>query len=244
MDNTFGNTSGVRSVDPGRGIGWWTDAWALFTKNAGLWIVLGLIMLVIFVVLSFIPVLGALAVALLAPVFTAGWMLAARKAASGQAIEVGDLFAAFKGDRLTPLLVIGGLLLAVVIVLGLVMFMFGMGAAIGMGASAGAGSAGGAAAAMGAGLLMTLVFLLVGLAVGMGFWFAPALVVLNGMAPVDAVKTSFAACLKNIVPFILYTVVYIVAAIVASIPFGLGWLVLMPLLMLTIYGSYREIFGG
>jgi uncharacterized membrane protein len=244
MDQTLGSTAGVRSVDAGRGLGWWTDAWALFLKNPGMWIVLGLIMGIIFIVLAFIPFLGALALALLAPVFTASWMLTARKAAGGGTIEIGDLFVAFKSERMSSLIVLGALLLAVVFVLGLLMFLFGAGAALGVGAGASAGSAGGMMAAAGLGLVMFLVSFVVGIVIAMAFWFAPGAVILSGMAPVDAIKASFAGSLKNIVPFILYAVIYLVAAIIASIPFGLGWLVLMPLLMLTIYVSYRDIFGG
>lgn len=244
MNQTYGNTAGVRSVDAGRGLGWWTDAWALFLKNPGMWIVLGLVMIVIFAVLAFIPLLGQLAIALLAPVFSASWMLTARKAASGGAIEIGDLFAAFKSEKMSSLIVLGALLLAVFVVIGILMFLFGAGAAIGAGASAGAGSAGGAAAFAGFGLLMMLVFFVISIVVGMAFWFAPGLVILGGLSPVAAVKASFAGSLKNIVPFILYVVIYFVAAIVASIPFGLGWLVLIPLLMITIYASYSDIFGG
>jgi uncharacterized membrane protein len=77
----------------------------------------------------------------------------------------------------------------------------------------------------------------------MAIWFAPALVVLRNVAPVEAMKASFAACLKNTVPLLVYSVLYLVAAIVASIPFGLGWIVLMPVLMLTLYVSYKDIFG-
>jgi uncharacterized membrane protein len=244
MEQTIGNSQGVHSVDAGRGLGWWTDAWALFLKNPGMWIVLGLITGVIFFVLALIPILGGLALALLAPVFTASWMLTARKAAGGGALEVGDAFSAFKSDRMTSLIVLGALLLGVVLVLGVLMFLFGMGTAIGVGAGASAGSAGGAMAAMGVGLVMFLVFFAVGIVLGMAFWFAPGLVILSGMAPIDAIKASFAGSLKNIVPFILYTVIYFVAAIVATIPFGLGWLALLPLLMITIYVSYRDIFGA
>jgi uncharacterized membrane protein len=78
----------------------------------------------------------------------------------------------------------------------------------------------------------------------MAIWFAPALVVLRGMAPVDAIKASFAASMKNIVPFVVFGVLYIIAAIVASIPFGLGWIVLVPVLLLTAYVSYQDVFGG
>jgi uncharacterized membrane protein len=57
------------------------------------------------------------------------------------------------------------------------------------------------------------------------------------------VKASFAANLKNLMAFLLYGVVYLVAAIVASIPFGLGWLLLVPLSLLTVYASYKDVFG-
>lgn len=244
MNQAIGNTAGVRSVDAGRGLGWWTDAWAVFMKNPGMWIVLGLVTGVIFFVLALIPFLGALALALLAPVFTASWMLTARKAAGGGAIEIGDVFSAFKSERMSSLVVLGALLLAVVFVIGVLMFVVGAGAMFGAGAGAASGSAAGAAAAVGVGLVMSLVMLVVGLVVGMAFWFAPGLVILGGLSPVDAIKASFAGSLKNIVPMILYTVIYFVAAIVATIPFGLGWLALIPVLMVTIYTSYRDIFGG
>jgi uncharacterized membrane protein len=77
----------------------------------------------------------------------------------------------------------------------------------------------------------------------MAFWFAPALVVFDGAAPVDAIKASFAACLRNIMPFLIYGVLGLVAGIVASIPFGLGWIALLPIMLLTIHASYRDIFG-
>jgi uncharacterized membrane protein len=49
--------------------------------------------------------------------------------------------------------------------------------------------------------------------------------------------------LKNAVPFLLYGVIYIVAAIVASIAFGLGWIVLVPVVLLTQYVSYKDLFA-
>src|SRR5687767_6898585 len=118
-DTTTSAVPQVRTLDAGRGLAWWTEAWPMFTKNAGMWIVLGLIMLVIFVVLGFIPVLGGIASALLAPVFVGGWLLTARKAEAGGAIEIGDLFQGFK-DKLMPLVVLGAVLLGVSIVVFLV----------------------------------------------------------------------------------------------------------------------------
>lgn len=142
-----------------------------------------------------------------------------------------------------PLLVLGALLLVGTFVIVLVAEMLGFGAALGMGAGGAQGSAGGMMAAMGVGLVALLIALVLGVLVAMAIWFAPALAVLRNIAPVDPLRASFAACLKNVVPFVLYGVIYIVAAIVASIPFGLGWIVLVPLLMLTVYVSYQDVFG-
>jgi len=60
---------------------------------------------------------------------------------------------------------------------------------------------------------------------------------------VAAIKQSFGACLKNIVPFLIYGVVAFVLSIVATIPFGLGWLVLGPVLAASVYTAYQDIFG-
>lgn len=243
MDELTVGTGGAtaRGVDAGRGVNWWTEGWALFTKNPGMWIALGLILILIYIVLAFIPLLGSLVASALIPVFIGSWLIAARKVEAGGALEVGDLFTAFK-DKLTPLIVLGLLLLAATLVIGLVAGALGFGAAMGIAAGGAAHSAGGMMAAAGTGMLAVLVALLLGLVVGMAIWFAPALVVFNGIAPVDALKASFAACLKNVMPFLVYGAIYIVAAIVASITFGLGWIVLLPLVLLTEYVSYKDVF--
>lgn len=232
-----------RTVDAGRGLSWWSDAWALFTKSAGLWIVLAVVMIVIFIVLSLIPVVGGLVNSLVLPAFAAGWMLAARKVEGGGALEVGDLFAGFR-DKLSPLLVLGGLMLAAGVVIGLVAGVLGLGAVFGGVAGGMHRSVGGMMAALGAGMLAALVALTLSLVITMAIWFAPALVALRDVAPVEALKASFAACVKNWLPFLLYSVLYLIAAIVATIPFGLGWIVLAPVTMLTVYASYKDIFGA
>jgi len=77
------------------------------------------------------------------------------------------------------------------------------------------------------------------------FWFAPTLVVLHPEVGVmEALGLSFRACLRNVLPFLLYGVVLFVLAIVATIPLMLGWLVLWPVLIGSIYASYKDIFLG
>jgi uncharacterized membrane protein len=76
----------------------------------------------------------------------------------------------------------------------------------------------------------------------MGLWFAAPLVMLHDMRPVDAFKASFLGCIKNIVPFLIYGLISLPAMIVASLPLFLGWLLLGPVLIGSVYGGYRDIF--
>jgi uncharacterized membrane protein len=62
------------------------------------------------------------------------------------------------------------------------------------------------------------------------------------LSPGAAMATSFRGCLRNIVPFLLYCLIGLGLAIVASIPFFLGWLVLGPVTIATVYTAYCDIF--
>lgn len=88
--------------------------------------------------------------------------------------------------------------------------------------------------------MLVMLALLVPLA--MAVWFAPALVVFHNVAPLEAMKASFFACLKNFVPFLVYGVILLVLCVIAMIPFGLGMLVMVPVMMGSVYASYVEIF--
>jgi uncharacterized membrane protein len=67
-------------------------------------------------------------------------------------------------------------------------------------------------------------------------------VVLRKTPPVEALQLSWAASLKNLMAFLVFGLIYIVASIVASIPFGLGWILLLPVSMLAVFVSYRDVF--
>lgn len=234
-----------RTVEPGRGLAWWSEAWALFMRSALLWVALALILVVALGVIGMVPMLGTLATALLMPALAGGWLIAARKVEGGGALEAGDLLAGFQGERLTPLLVLGAGLAAATVLMFMAAFALGAGAVFGVFAGGGMrhGGMGGMLPAMGLGLMALLVVLLFGLVATAALWFAPALVVFRRMAPVDAVKASLSAVLRNWLPFLVYGAIQIGLAIVASIPFGLGWLVLLPVMMLTVYVSYGDVFG-
>jgi uncharacterized membrane protein len=234
-----------RTVDSGRGVAWWSESWTLFMKNPGMWLVFGLIVLVGFIVLNFVPLIGGLAAAVLAQVIVGGWVLCARKLDSGESIDVNNLLDIFKDkDKLTPLLVLGVLAAVGSLLIGVVVAVMGGGALFGLVAGAGVRSTGGMMAGAMLGMLAVLVGLAMGFVLGMALWFAAALVTFRGLTPVEALKASWSASLANIIPFLVYGLIWIVAAFIASIPFMLGWLLLAPLTMLGIYVSYKDIFEG
>ena len=92
-------------------------------------------------------------------------------------------------------------------------------------------------------LLVCLIAITVALLVAMAYWFAPALVALNGEPPLDALSKSFAGSWRNVGAFLLYGLIYIGVALAATIPAGLGWLVLGPMLAGSCYAGWRTIYG-
>src|SRR5262249_44431553 len=83
---------------------------------------------------------------------------------------------------------------------------------------------------------------LVSIPITMARYYAPALVALRGLSPIDALKNSFLGALKNVAPFIVYSLVAMLFAILAILPCGLGLLVYIPVVIASVYVGYRDIF--
>lgn len=230
--------SGGRKVDAGQGIEWLKEGWQLFLRNPGVWIAISVIALIIFVVLGFIPLLGQLAANLLAPVFGAGLLVGCRALAQGEELKIEHLFAGFQ-QQTGSLVLLGVLAVVANVVIFIVSFaIFGGSAATGTIV----GHAAGASMALGGFLLAVLVGLALTIPLAMALWFAPALVVFRNQPPIEAAKASFRACLANLLPFLVYGVLLFVIAIVAALPFGLGFIVLVPVAAGSVYAAYVDIF--
>jgi uncharacterized membrane protein len=244
-----GSRQGPAAVPAGNGTSWWGEGWRLFVASPGVWVVITVLYLIISVALSFVPVLGSLAATLLGPVFAGGVFAGCRALDRGEELRIEHLFWGFS-ERLTPLLVVGVLYLAasilIVLIVGVLVFaavgMTGIGALL-TGDPMHAGLAALTTLSVGA-LLALLLGLLLGIPLLMAVWFAPALVALRGDEPLVAAKASFDACLRNMMPMLVYSLLGLAFAIVASIPLALGWLVLAPVLAASVYASYKDIFAS
>jgi hypothetical protein len=125
------------------------------------------------------------------------------------------------------------------------MVVVGIGAAGAVGASMFLASEGGAAMGFGAVLgvvLLVIVVMLLAAPLTMAMWFAPALVAIHGVSPVDALKRSFFAGVRNWLAFLAYGVVLILLTLAAALPLLLGFLVLVPVVWASMYAGYRDIF--
>jgi hypothetical protein len=235
-------SASARAVDAGRGWEWIAEGFALFKKQPGTWILILIVFVACSVLISLVPVIGALANMLLMQVFMGGLMLGCRAQDHGESFEVGHLFAGFKQNT-SDLVVLGVLTMA-----GWIVACIPAVAIVGGGAFMAMMMGGGHAAHIGAMGLSVVLAVLVVLALAvplyMALWFAPSLIVFNNLKAVDAMKASFFACLKNIVPFLLYGVVMLVLCFIAAIPFALGFLVLGPVAIASIYTGYRDIFAA
>jgi uncharacterized membrane protein len=237
----------IRAVGPGRGVAWLSEGWRLFTPAAGAWLLIVIVGFVLNLVLAVIPVLGSIASHLLFPVLMGGLMLGCRAIDRGEPLTVAHLFAGFgpsAGSLLLLAVIYIGATIAIVCVVAAIMVAF-FGAAVLAHLWAGR-EALSSVEALGSIALMlsvaSLLFLLFYLPLVMAVWFAPALIVLRGAEPWDAMKLSFAGSLRNILPSLIYGIVWIVLAIVATIPLLLGWLVLGPVSVASVYASYCDIF--
>ncbi len=234
--------AGGRSVPAGHGWKWLADGWALFRRQAGAWILITVVFLAVSIVIAIVPVLGNIAGYVLGPIFAGGLMLGCHELARGGELRLGHLFDGFR-DRFGRLALVGVAYFLMFLGAFLVAFAIA-GAGLGLGWLFGIGGGDPLPGAIGATtmLLAVLVALALMVPAAMAIWFAPALVVLNDFGVADALKTSFGACLKNLVPFLVYGLAFVGLAILASIPLMLGWFALVPTIIASVYTAYRDIF--
>jgi uncharacterized membrane protein len=233
-----------RSVPAGNGWQWIVDGWGLFRRAPGMWIVLLIVLLLVLVPLSLVPLVGGAAAAVLAPVLTGGLMLGCKALDEGRPLQIEHLFAGFR-EGTQQLAVVGVFHLLATIAIVLLMMLF-VGANVGFGALMGGMMGHPGAGALAGGMLSMLFGLLIGTALAVpvyaAIWFAPALIVFHQLDAIAALKASFFVFLKNLLPMLVYGCAVLLLAIVAAIPFSLGFLVLAPVLTASIYASYRDLF--
>jgi len=257
-----------QAVPAGRGWDWWREGFAIFRASPWMWILVVVVFFGVFMVaggimaaigismmrsspagmVAFFGLFG-LALSIVYPIFLGGLMLGARAAEEGEGLGVGHLFAGFghSGGRLATVglaMLVGNFVIQVLVTL---VFSAWLRTAM----------SGDPAMMIQQGALVFLVYLALTIPIVMAFWFAPALVVSNDLPALDAIRSSFLGCLKNVVPFLIYglialglgIVIAVLMGIIVAITRGVGVIVVFalalaigPIVIGSIYAGYRDIY--
>lgn len=234
----------IRSVPAGRGSQWIVEAFSLFKKNPLIWIVLHLILILIGAGLSILPAIGAYLLYLLTPLLLGGLMSAAKDIEAGQDIEIAHLFRGFRQNT-SHLITVGGVYLVGQVVISGVMITLG-GPEFQKALREGVEGIDPASITpeVATRIMMALLAgMVLFVPLAMATWFSPARVILDNQSGFAAMAESVRACLRNMQAFLIYGVLSLLLLIVASIPFGLGLVLWIPVMVLTMYTSYRDVFA-
>jgi len=238
-----------RSVPMMNAFTWIADAWWLFKQNPVMWIGFMLLYAAVPTILSYIPY----AVVIRIPVQTllvAGVVYSCDAFLRGRACAFGDFFAGFT-RRTCPLVIVGLINFGFMVMLGSIPHrLLGSGAIHEMSAdprSLFAHISSLTATGITPEMICAGVLFIAGMVIcAMAFWFAPALVMLHGMSSVKAIRMSFFAWLKNILPGIILFLVTIMLIAVSMIQFffvlNLLATILTYFMLICTYTSYRDIF--
>jgi hypothetical protein len=238
----------IEKVPAAHGLKWLMQGLVLLRRSFFIWVLFVLLLWGMVFVASRLPFAGLL-LALFTPVILGGLMIGCRSLEKGGDLEIAHFVAGFRHGTLNLVTLGGFYLIGNVIIAGL-MYAIGGGAIQQIVA--------GQAQNIDPAILMqaigpALAALLAGMALSvpltMAMWFAPLLVVFANEKPARALRDSFQACLRNMLPFLVYGLILLIPLVVLMAPFDLtsmernpGLWVVVLLMLPSIYTSYREIF--
>lgn len=243
----------VRSVKAGRGWAWIRHGARFFLSSPAVWIVMLLTLFIAMKLVNLVPLLALLAI-LLMPVFLAGMMEGCRALEEGRALRMSHLAAGFQRHA-ARLVTIGGISMLGNLLIVMIIVAIGGESIATLAKTLSKNPAVSPqmtsemqAAAMSA-TNAVLVGSLASIPLLMALWFAPLLVYFHDARPLQALQWSFVACLTNVMPFLVYGLV-ILAGLMVLVPagmrlgiFDLGLWLMAPVLVPSIYASYRDIFS-
>jgi uncharacterized membrane protein len=228
----------VAEVPATRGVAWLVEAFGLFRRYPLAWIGLCAGWLIITLGLLLVPLLGGVIANFLQPVFFASFAIAALRQSAGEPVVMGDLFLGFRRN-VRALINLGAVLLIVEIAIVVLMAMVGL-------PVGGSGDQAPTVAEYlqmlkGKEWILVLGFALTVLVKG-ALWFAPPLIALHDMPMTHAMRWSMYAALANFGVMVVYGIALVALFFVAVIPWALGLLVAIPLMVISTYIGYREVF--
>ena len=228
----------VAELKASRGAGWIAEAFTLFRRAPVAWLALCSAWIVITLVLLLVPFVGQAIANFLQPVFFASFAIVAYKQSAGEPVLVADLFSGFRRN-LRALVNLGIIILAAVLAIIFAMGLLGL--PVTVPASENPSINDYVETLRGKEWLIATTFLLIVL-VKSAVWFAPPLIAFHGMGAIEAIRWSVYAAISNIGAMVVYGAILFGIFFAAFIPWGLGLIVAIPVMAISSYTGYREVF--
>ena len=228
----------VAELPASRGARWLGDAFGLFRQRPFAWIGLCAGWLAITFSLIIVPLIGGVIANFLQPAFFASFAITAYRQAAGEPVVMSDLFSGFRRN-FRALVNLGAILLIAEIAI------FGLMAAMGMPLAASGDKSFTlqeyVESLRGKEWILAIGFLLTVIVKG-SLWFAPPLIAFHGMSMTHAMRWSVYAALSNLGAMMVYGACLLGLFFLGSIPWLLGMLVVVPMMVISTFVGYRDVF--
>ena len=226
----------VAELPASHGAQWLAQSFRMFRARPVQWMGLTAGWISITFALLVIPFLGGVIANFLQPAFFASFAIAGYKQSAGERIVMGDLFSGFR-RHMRSQVNLGAVLLLSEIAIFAIMAAIGLPLA---GEGDGFTMADYVDALQGKEWILALGFLLTVLVKG-ALWFAPPLIAFHGMPTLHAIRWSVYAALANLGTMMVYGATLLALFFVGAIPWGIGLVVVLPLMAISSFVSYREV---
>jgi uncharacterized membrane protein len=228
----------VADLPASRGPAWLGESFRLFRRAPLQWIGLCSGWIAITLALILVPLVGGVIANVLQPVFFASFSIAAYRQVAGEPIAMGDLFSGFKRNW-KALCLVGAILLVAQIGIFALMALLGLpiipeveGP---MSVSEYVQMFEGKEWIMAIGFVLTVI-------VKGALWFVPPLVAFHGMSAGHAMRWSLYAAVENLGVMLTYGAALFGLLVLGILTWGLALLVVIPLVVISSYVGYREVF--
>ncbi|POZ63566.1 BPSS1780 family membrane protein [Chromobacterium alticapitis] len=201
---------------------WFKEAYGLFKQQKPVWIIMCVFYILAYIAILQIPAIGSILLACAAPIFTGGFLLAARKRSVNQTVRFADLFLGWH-NHFRPLASFSALMLPLILIEN----VFGQSLA----------TAHGQPASPGAWLVILALMLIHG-----ALMYAPALLVFQRLPLGRALACSFRGVLRNWPAIALSVLLQSIMVLLSIATLGLALIVLLPVMCLNSYTSWRDIY--
>lgn len=221
------------------GISWIIKPFEMFKDNFSVWLAVGLISCVASLIGAYVPIIEAF-FKVISIIIIGVIILICAAQAQNEDLDFTELWLKLK-VQLRPLIILSLLfVVGVGIVLIPLLILFGF---VSVTASLDIEAIKLQEYPMGALIFSAIVSLVLFLLLLMAMWFAPALIILHGLDPKIAMKSSLKGFLANLLPMIAYSLIGgIILLFFLNITLGFGIIVALPWIMMNHYISYRDVW--